>query len=130
MFANVWAYGLGRCTVCRDVSCTRFRTRANHLFHHSIERGALGALHTEKVPVPVSALCLAIVAHDIHHPLQVRRHGLFGNVTRTGLPRCCHALLGHDSLFANGAPVVKAGELAEAVGVNGMAAWQVLRTLT
>jgi hypothetical protein len=54
---------------------------------------------------------------------------VFGNVARSRFPRGGHALLTDDSLFANGAAVIKAGEFPETVGVNGVSAGQVLWAL-
>lgn len=81
------------------------------------------------MPVPSVALGLTIVAHNIDDPLQVGRHGMFRNVSRPGLPGCRHGLLGNDCLFANGAAIIKSSQFAEAVGMNGVAAGQVLRRL-
>lgn len=48
------------------------------------------------------------------------------NIPRPRFPRRRHTLLTHHGLFANGAAVIKAREFAETVGVNGVAAGQVL----
>ena len=71
----------------------------------------------------------AIVAHDIHNPLQIRRHGVFRDITSPGFPSSCHRLLTNNSLFTNGATVVKARKFSKAVGVNGVSAGQILRRL-
>jgi hypothetical protein len=73
---------------------------------------------------------LAIIAHDIYDSLQIWRHGLFSDIARSSLPSSCHGLLRDDSLLADGATVVKASKFAEAMSVNGVAAWQVLWRLT
>ena len=95
-----------------------WRPRTHHLFHDGIERATAGTLNAQKVPLPVGRLDLAIVAHDIHHALQIGRHGVFGNISGPRLPGRRHALLTDDGLFANGAAIVKSGEFAEAVCMN------------
>ena len=92
--------------------------RTDHLFDDGIERTATGALNAQKVPLPVRRFGFAIVAHDIHHTLQIGGHGVFRNVSGPRLPGRRHALLTDDGLFANGAAIVKSGEFAEAVCMN------------
>jgi hypothetical protein len=82
------------------------------------------------MPVSSWRLDLTIIAHDIDHSLQIRRHGLFGNVPRSGLPGSRHGLLRNNSLLADGAAIIEASKLAEAMSVDGMTAWQILRRLT
>jgi hypothetical protein len=82
------------------------------------------------VPASSVRLGLTIIAHDIYDSLQIWRHGLFGDIARSSLPGSRHGLLRHDSLLADGATVVKASKFAEAMSVNGVAAWQVLWGLT
>lgn len=70
------------------------------------------------MPLPVGRLGFAIVAHNVHHALQIGWHGVFRNVSSPRLPGRRHALLTDDGLLANGAAVVKSGEFAEAVRMN------------
>lgn len=105
------------------------RTRTNHLLHESIEAVALRALHTKKVPVPHVTLGSTVVAHNIHHPHQIGWHGLFGDISRTRFPRGCHALLGHDCLFADGTSIIKASQLAKAMSMDCMTARKILGRL-
>jgi hypothetical protein len=104
----------------------RLGTRAHHLLHNGIKRRTPRALYTEKMPVTPRGFRLAIVAHDIDNPLQIVGHGVFGNVSSSGFPRCGHTLLTDDSLFTNGAAVIKAGKFTKTVGVNCVPARQVL----
>jgi hypothetical protein len=85
-------------------------------------------LDTQEMPVSSWRLDLTIIAHDIDHSLQIRRHGLFGNVPRSGLPGSRHGLLRNNSLLADGAAIIEASKLAEAMSVDGMTAWQILET--
>ena len=89
----------------------------------------MGTLDAQKVPVAILAARLAVVAHDVHDAGQIGRHGLHLYVPRAGGPRGRHGLLADDGLLADGAAVVEAGELAEAVSVDGVAAGQVLGRL-
>lgn len=82
------------------------------------------------MPVSSWRLDLTIIAHDIHHSLQVRWHGLFGNVPCSGLPGCCHGLLRNYSLLADGAAIIEASKLAETMCVDGMTTGQILGRLT
>jgi len=104
-------------------------SRAEHLFDHRVEGAAVTALDPQKVPVSGVAFRFAIVAHNVHYPLQVRGHRVLGNVSGAGLPRSGHRLLRDDRLFANGAAVVETGQFAKAVCVDGVAAGQVLGRL-
>lgn len=108
---------------------TTLRPRAEHLFDHRIEGATVTALDPQKVPVLSVAFRFAIVAHNVHYPLQVAGHRVLGNVSRAGLPRSGHRLLRDHRLFANGAAVVKAGQFAKAVCVDGVAAGQILGRL-
>lgn len=54
---------------------------------------------------------------------------MFCNVPRPGLPGSRHGLLRDDSLLADGAAIIKASKLAEAMSVNGVTTWQILRRL-
>lgn len=81
------------------------------------------------MPLLSVTLGFTIIAHDINDPLQVGRHGMLRNVPGSRLPRRRHALLTHDSLFANGTTIVKAGQFTKAVRMNGMSTRQVLRRL-
>jgi len=79
--------------------------------------------------MPVEILGFAVVAHNIDNSLQVLRHGLLGNVASASFPCCRHTLLRHDRLFANRTTVVETCKLAEAMGVNGVTAGEILRGL-
>lgn len=105
------------------------RTRAQDLFHDCVERVASRALNTQKVPLPAVTFALTIVAHNVHHALQIGRHGMLGNVPSPGFPSRCHALLTDDRLLADGAPIIKAGKFSETVRMNGVSAGQILRRL-
>lgn len=87
------------------------------------------ALNPQKVPVACVALRFAVVAHDVYYPLQVTRHRVFRDVSRASLPCGRHRLLGHDGLFTNRAAVIETGQLAKAMGVNGVATGQILGRL-
>jgi hypothetical protein len=99
------------------------------LFHNRIEGVALWALDSQKVPVAPMTFCLTIIAHDVYYTLQITGHGMLRNVSRSGFPRGCHRLLGHDRLFTNRAAVIKPGQLSKAVSMNRMTTRQVLRRL-
>jgi hypothetical protein len=100
------------------------------LFDNRIEGRANRALNTQKMPLPTMRFSFTVVAHDIHNTLQIGWHGMFRYIPCPSLPGRCHALLTHDCLLANGATVVKAGQFAKTVGVNGVTARQILRRLT
>jgi hypothetical protein len=104
-------------------------TRSQHIFHHRIERAARRALDAEKVPLSIGALNFTIVANDIDRALQIGRHGVLHNIPRSRLPGGRHALLRNDRFLANRTAIVKAGQFAKAVGVNGVSARQILRRL-
>ena len=119
------------CSLCRSTGILlciigSIGTRAQDLFYHGVEGVTGRTLNTQKVPIASMTLGFTIVAHDINHTLQISRHGVFGNVSCSCLPRGCHGLLRHDRLFANGATVIKSGQLAKAMGMNGMSTRQIL----
>jgi hypothetical protein len=89
----------------------------------------MGTLDAQKVPVAILTARLAIVAHYVDHTGQIGGHGLHLDVPGAGGPRGRHGLLTDDGLLADGAAVVETGQLAEAVGVDGVAAGQILRRL-
>ncbi len=105
-------------------------TSAQNLLHNCVEAAAAGALNPEKVPLSIGRLGLTVIAHDIHRTLEIGWHGVLGNVPGAGFPRGRHALLTDDGLLANGAAIIKASQFAEAMGVNGVPARQILRTLS
>jgi hypothetical protein len=103
--------------------------RRQHIFHHRIEGAARRALDAEKVPLSMCAFDFTIVANDIDRALQIGRHGMFNNVPRSRLPGGRHALLRHDRFLANRTTIVKTGQFAKTVCVNGVTARQILRRL-
>ena len=123
--------GAGKVSTSTNIrsGATAVVARANDLLHHGVEAGAMGTLDAQKVPVAILAARLAVVAHDVDDAGQIGGHGLHLDVPRAGGPRGRHGLLADDGLLAYGAAVVEAGELAEAVGVDGVAAGQVLGRL-
>ena len=80
------------------------------------------ALNAKEVPLQAGAFRFAIVAHDINDALQVRGHGVFGNIAGPGLPRRGHTLLTDDRFLTNRTAVIKARQFTEAMGVNGVTA--------
>ena len=100
------------------------------MFHHGVERAALWALDAKKVPLQIVCFRFTVITHNIDRSLQIRRHGVFGNVPRSRFPGSGHTLLADNRLFANGASIVKAGKFSEAVRVDSMAAREVLRRLS
>jgi hypothetical protein len=96
------------------------------LLDDRIERVAIRALNTKEMPLPSGTFGFAIIAHDIHNPLQVGGHGVLGNVSSAGFPSSRHTLLTHDCLFTDRATVIESREFPETVGVNGVSARQVL----
>jgi hypothetical protein len=100
------------------------------LLDHCVKGATIGALDAEKVPLSIGRFGFAIVTHDVHDALQVGRHGVFRNISGTRFPCRCHGLLRYDSLFANWAPIIKAGEFAEAVCMDGVSTREILRRLT
>jgi hypothetical protein len=100
------------------------------LLDDRIERVTIRTLDTKEMPLPPGTFGFAIIAHDIHNPLQVGGHGMLRNVPSTGFPGRRHTLLTHDSLFTDRATVVESCEFPETVGVNGVSARQVLWRLT
>jgi hypothetical protein len=100
------------------------------LLDDRIERVAIRALNTKEMPLSPGTFGFAIIAHDIHNPLQVGGHGMLRNVPSAGFPSSRHTLLTHDSLFTDRATVVEPRKFPEAVGVNGVSARQVLWRLT
>jgi hypothetical protein len=100
------------------------------LLDDRVKRVAIGTLNTKEMPLSPGTFGFAIIAHDIHNPLQVGGHGMLRNVPSAGLPGCRHTLLTHDSLFTDRATVVESREFPETVGVNSVSARQVLRRLT
>ena len=103
--------------------------RTNDLFHDGVETGTVGTLDAQKVPVAILTARLAIVAHDVHNTGQIGGHGLHLDVPGAGGPRGRHGLLTNDGLLADGAAVVEPGQLAEAVGVDGVTTGQILGRL-
>lgn len=103
--------------------------RTNDLLHDGVETGTVGTLDAQKVPVAILTACLAVVAHDVDHTGQIGGHWLHLDVPGAGGPSSRHGLLTDDGLLADGAAVVKSGQLAEAVGVDGVAAGQILGRL-
>jgi hypothetical protein len=54
---------------------------------------------------------------------------MFGNISGSCFPGCCHALLRDHGLFTDGAPIIKSSQFTEAMGMNGMSTRQILRRL-
>lgn len=104
--------------------------RTQYLLHNCIEGVARWTLYSKKVPVSRMRLGFTIIAHNVHHSLQVWWHGLLGNIPCPRLPGGCHGLLRHDRLLANWTTIIKAGQLTEAMGMNRVATRQILRRLT
>jgi hypothetical protein len=100
------------------------------LFDDRIERVAARALDTKKMPLSPVTFGFAIVAHNIHNPLQIGGHGMFRNIPSAGFPGGRHTLLTDNCLFTDRATVVKPREFPETMGVNRVSARQVLRRLT
>ena len=75
------------------------------------------------------ALRFTIIAHNVDHTLQIRRHGMFRNISRTRFPGGCHTLLRDHRLFANGTTIIKARQFSETMGMDGMATGQILGRL-
>ena len=118
---------LGLSTVLTIVATLRPRT--NDLFDNGVERATVLALDSQKVPLSVVALGFAVVAHNIHYPLQVTGHWMFGNISSSGLPCCRHGLLRDNGLFANGTAIIKASQLAKTVSMYSVTAGQILGRL-
>jgi len=87
-----------------------------------IEATAIRALDAKKVKIAIFALGFAIVAHNIDDPGEVGRHRLHSDIPGASGPSSGHRSAGHHRLFADWAAVVEAAELAETVGVDGVAA--------
>lgn len=105
------------------------RSHRQDLFHDRVKGRTARTLNAQKVPLTSGRFGLTIVAHNIDNPLQVGRHGMFGNIPGPGLPGRRHGLLTDHRLFANRTTVIKAGQFAEAVGVNRVTTGKVLRRL-
>jgi hypothetical protein len=103
-----------------------FVSRTYDLLDNGIKRVAARTLNTQEMPVSAWGFHFTVIAHNVNNSLQIGWHGLFCNIARPGLPRSRHGLLRDDSLLANGTAIVKASELAEAMSVNSVAAWQIL----
>lgn len=82
------------------------------------------------MPLPIVTLSFAVIAHDVNRTLQVRRHRVLRNVSGPCLPRRRHALLTNDSLLADWATIIEAGEFPEAVRMDGVTAGQILGRLS
>ena len=106
------------------------RSRTQDLFDHRIERAALRALNAKEMPLQTSTFHFTVIAHDIHDALQVRGHGVFGNIAGPCFPGRGHALLTDDGFLTNGTAIIKTSEFTKAMRVNGMTARQVLGRLT
>lgn len=104
-------------------------TDRKYMLHDGIKGRATRTLDPQEVPLAAVRFRFTVIAHDIHNTLQIRWHGVFGDITCPGFPRSCHGLLAHNRLFANGATVVEACKLSKAVGMDGMSARQILGRL-
>jgi hypothetical protein len=100
------------------------------LLDDRVERVAIRALNTKEMPLPPGTFGFAIIAHNIHNPLQVGGHGMLRNIPSSGFPSSRHTLLTHDCLFTDRAAVVESRKLSETMSVNGVSARQVLWRLT
>ena len=100
--------------------------RWNHTFHHSIKTPTTRTLHSQEMPMTIFTLRFTIIASNVDNPRQVRRHGLQLNITRTCHPCLHHGSTRHYRLFAYRTSIVKGGQIAKTVWVNGMPAGQFL----
>lgn len=103
---------------------------ADNLFDYSVKGSAMAALYPQKVPIPVRSLCLAIIAHYVNGPLQIRRHGMFCNITSSCLPSRRHGLRRNHGFLAYRTTIVEACQLAKTMSVNCVTTGQVVRRLT
>ena len=130
LFLRSFIRGWSRCiriVVIAVVIHNSIGTDLDHLFHYRVKGRTTRTLDSQKVPLSSMGFGFTVVAHDIDNALEIGRHGMFGNVTGPRLPSSRHGLLTDDRLFANGTAVIKAGEFAKAVRVNGVSTRQVLR---
>lgn len=78
--------------------------RQDQSVHYCIERRAMVALDSQKVPRSILLSLFAIVARNVDHPSQLGRHRLQGHSCRHGIPGGHHAVSGFRRLFADRAP--------------------------
>ena len=98
-----------------------------NLIHHCVERLAVIALHSEKMPSSVQFLLLAIVASNVDNSAKVRRHGLQCDSSCHGVPCWKHSFPCLCRLFAHRTATIMSRELTKAIPVNSMAAWHFVR---
>ena len=115
--------------LCATLPNGRRSSHTHDPLNDGVKAVAVDALDSKEMPAAILAPTLAVVAENVHHPRQVRRHGLRGHVPRPLRPHPRHGLLVHDALLADRAPVVVAREGPEAVRVYGVPAREVLRGL-
>jgi hypothetical protein len=70
------------------------------LLNNCVEGAALWALNPEEMPLAAGAFHLAINAHDIDQPVQLRWHRVISNLSPPRFPCSSHALLRDDGLLA------------------------------
>lgn len=87
------------------------------------------ALIPEKMPLAPGAFLFTVNAHNIDQLLKFRRHRVIFDLTSPRFPSSSHALRRDNSLLTERAPVVKTGQLPEAVRVDRVPAGQVLGRL-
>lgn len=116
--------------VVSRLSLSSAASRAQHLFNNGVKGIAIRALDPQEVPIASVALCFTVIAHDVDDTLEVAGHWMLSNISSTSLPSCRHRLLRHNCLLANWTAIIEAGELAEAMSMNGMSARQILGRLT
>jgi hypothetical protein len=102
-------------------------SRKGGSFNSGIERGAIPASDTEKVPSSVFITFLAVVTLDGDHPRQLWWDWLQRNPHRHRLPGGGHVLRRFGGLLANRTPCIVGSQFLEAVPMNGMTAWHFMR---
>jgi hypothetical protein len=94
---------------------------------YSVERRAITALNPKKVPSARIIRLFTVVAGNIYHPSQLRRHLLQCHARRHRIPSWHHALFSFRGFLTNRASGVMGRKLSEALPVNGVAARHLMR---
>jgi hypothetical protein len=105
-----------------------FLSGHNDSIDYGVERRAVTALNTEKMPGSRIVRLFAVVASNVHHACQLRRYGLKCHTCRHGIPCWHHAFTRFRSFLTNGTPGIMSSKLPKALPVNGMAARHFMRS--
>lgn len=97
------------------------------LIHNGVERLAIIALNTQKVPCPILLILFTIVACYVDHTTKFLGDGLQRHTRRHGIPGGKHTFPGFRGFFANGATAIMRSQLLEARPMNSMTTRHLMR---